>query len=97
MRNKYLNLNKKTQILTPTLDGEIIFDIVSYSIASLLNADLTASWEKGLAMVENGEITPDEYMDKLKKFINQKTNKVKDMYSGSNLNAIFRKNAEYYN
>ncbi len=97
VRNKYLNLNKKTQILTPTLDGEIIFDIVSYSIASLLNADLTASWEKGLAMVENGEITPDEYMDKLKKFINQKTNKVKDMYSGSNLNAIFRKNAEYYN
>ena len=97
VRNKYLNLNKKTQILTPTLDGEIIFDIVSYSIASLLNADLTASWEKGLAMVENGEITPDEYMDKLEKFIVQKTAKVKDMYPGSNLNAIFRKNAEYYN
>ena len=61
--NKYLALNKKTQIVTPTMLGEMIFDVVANSIRSLLNPELTASWEKGLTYVAEGEITPDEYME----------------------------------
>lgn len=62
---QYLALNKKTQIVTPTLLGEMIFDVVEHSIKSLLNPELTASWEKGLTYVAEGDITPDEYMKKL--------------------------------
>ena len=56
--NKYLALNKTTQIVTPTMMGEMIYDVVDHSIRSLLNPELTASWEKGLTYVANGEITP---------------------------------------
>ncbi|MCR5054056.1 MAG: type IA DNA topoisomerase [Lachnospiraceae bacterium] len=97
IRNKYLNLNKKTQIITPTLQGEIIYDIVGASIPSLLNAELTASWEKGLNMVTEGSITSDEYMVKLNNFIIQKTDKV--MKSGRNtsgLKAMFIRDAGFY-
>ena len=66
---KYLMLNKKTQIITPTLLGEMVFDVVEHSIRSLLNPELTASWEKGLTYVADGEITSDEYMMKLEHFI----------------------------
>ncbi len=59
---KYLALNKKTQVITPTLLGEMVFDVVANSIKSLLNPELTASWEKGLTYVAEGEITPEEYM-----------------------------------
>ena len=62
---KYLALNKKTQVITPTLLGEMIYDVVLNSIRSLLNPELTASWEKGLNYVAEGEITSDEYMTKL--------------------------------
>ena len=62
---KYLSLNKKTQIITPTLLGEMVFEVVGHSIRSLLNPELTASWERGLNYVADGEITPDEYMEKL--------------------------------
>ena len=65
---KYLGLNKKTQIITPTLQGEMIYDVVDNSIRSLLNPELTASWEKGLTYVAEGSITSDEYMKKLDDF-----------------------------
>lgn len=76
VNNKYIALNKKTQIITPTLLGENIFDVVSVSIRSLLNPELTASWEKGLTYVANGEITPDEYMGKLETFVRSRTEQV---------------------
>ena len=74
--NKYIALNKKTQILTPSLLGEMIFDVVNASIRSLLNPELTASWEKGLNYVAEGEITPEEYMTKLDHFIRSRTDGV---------------------
>ena len=61
---KYLLLNKKTQVITPTLLGEMIFDVVGASIRQLLNPELTASWEKGLTYVAEGSITSEEYMEK---------------------------------
>ena len=73
---KYMALNKKTQIITPTLLGENIFDVVNVSIRSLLNPELTASWEKGLTYVANGEITPEEYMGKLEQFVRSRTEQV---------------------
>ena len=57
---KYLSLNKKTQVITPTLLGEMIFDVVNCSIRQLLNPELTASWEKGLTYVAEGSITSQE-------------------------------------
>ena len=76
MTIEYLKLNKKTQIITPTLLGEMIFDVVQNSIVALLNPELTASWEKGLTLVANGEITPGEYTEKLNGFINRRTSAV---------------------
>ncbi len=70
---QYLALNKKTQVITPTLLGEMIFDVVNCSIRQLLNPELTASWEKGLTYVAEGTITPKEYMDKLEKFVRVRT------------------------
>jgi len=93
---KYLNLNKKTQIITPTLLGENIFDVVNCSIKSLLNPELTASWEKGLNYVANGSITTKEYMVKLEHFICSKTNGV---LSGNNqylLREKFEENGRSY-
>lgn len=69
----YLALNGKTQIITPTLLGELIFDVVNASIRQLLNPELTASWEKGLTYVAEGSITPDEYMEKLEHFVAGRT------------------------
>lgn len=71
--NKYIALNKKTQVLTPTQLGEMIFDVVNVSIRSLLNPELTASWEKGLTLVSQGDITEEEYMEKLEGFIKRRT------------------------
>ena len=73
---KYLSLNKKTQVLTPTQLGEMVFDVVRASIRSLLNPELTASWEKGLTYVAQGDITEDEYMGKLTHFIVSRTDGV---------------------
>ena len=75
---KYLALNKKTQVITPTLLGEMIFDVVNCSIRQLLNPDLTASWEKGLNYVAEGSITEQEYMDKLEHFVRLRTKQVED-------------------
>ena len=75
---KYLALNKKTQVITPTLLGEMIFDVVNCSIRQLLNPELTASWEKGLNYVAEGSITEQEYMDKLEHFVRIRTRQVED-------------------
>lgn len=75
--NGYLSLNKKTQIITPTCLGEIINDVVYLSIPSLLQPNLTASWEKGLTMVANGEVKEDEYFKKLTAYVTSHTNEVK--------------------
>lgn len=94
--NKYLSLNKKTQIVTPSLLGEMIFDVVEHSIKSLLNPELTASWEKGLTYVADGEITPEEYMEKLDRFIVSRTQGVKGLRNEGALKACYDKAAEYY-
>ena len=75
---KYLALNKKTQVITPTLLGEMIFDVVNCSIRQLLIPELTASWEKGLNYVAEGSITEQEYMDKLEHFVRLRTRQVED-------------------
>lgn len=74
---EYLSLNKKTQVLTPTLMGEMIYDVVGGSIRALLDPALTASWEKGLTMVAEGEISSEEYMAKLSGFVGRRTEYVK--------------------
>ena len=76
---EYLALNKKTQVLTPTQMGEMIYDVVSDSIRPLLNPALTASWEKGLTMVADGVITPEEYMGKLTDFVGRRTASVRNL------------------
>ena len=73
---QYISINNKTQIITPTLKGETIFDIVNHSMPDMLNPKLTASWEKGLDMVAKKEIKPDEFMQKLEKYINSKFGKL---------------------
>ena len=72
-----MKLNKKTQVLTPTFLGEMIFDAVDHSLRSLLNPELTASWEKGLSGVAEGTITEEEYKEKLYSYIVRRTDGVK--------------------
>lgn len=93
---KYLSLNKKTQIITPTLQGEMIYDVVNQSIRSLLNPELTASWEKGLNYVAEGEITPEEYMRKLDHFIASRTDGVKGLNNQYQLRSFYDAAAQYY-
>lgn len=69
----YLSLNAKTQVITPTLLGELIYEVVQASIHQLLNPELTASWEKGLTYVAEGSITEEEYMEKLERFVTGRT------------------------
>jgi len=89
--NKYLELNKKTQVITPTQIGEMIHDVVYCSIRSLLNPDLTASWEKGLTYVAEGTIEPAEYLNKLETFVASRTNAVKQ----TNNRALLQKRYDY--
>ena len=84
---EYLNLNKKTQVLTPTLMGEMVYDVVDHSIKPLLDPALTASWEKGLTLVAQGEITSEEYMGKLDSFVSRRTNIVKQL---NNQTALYK-------
>lgn len=93
---KYLALNKKTQIITPTLQGEMVYDVVDNSIRSLLNPELTASWEKGLTYVAEGSITSDEYMKKLDDFITRRTVGVKGLNNQYQLRACYDKAAGFY-
>lgn len=94
--NKYIALNKKTQILSPTLQGEMIHDVVFYSIRSLLNPELTASWEKGLTYVAEGTITSDEYMMKLEHFIRSRTDGVLALNNQYAMRPLFDEAAKYY-
>ena len=96
VNNKYIALNKKTQILTPTLLGEMIYDVVNASISPLLRADLTASWEKGLTGVAEGSITNEEYMEKLEGFITRCTARVLQSNNLYSLNPHFDIAAQYY-
>ena len=93
---KYLALNKKTQIITPTLFGEIVYEVVNCSISQLLNPELTASWEKGLTMVSNGDISSDEYMTKLERFVEIRCLNVKQLNNQYSLNAVFEKISKEY-
>ena len=93
---KYLSLNKKTQVITPTLMGELIYDAVDHSIRSLLNPELTASWEKGLTLVAEGKITSEEYMQKLEHFIIVRTNGVIGLNNQYQLKACYDKVSPYY-
>lgn len=93
---KYLTLNKKTQVITPTLLGEMIFDVVNASIRSLLSPELTASWEKGLTYVAEGSITSEEYMQKLERFIRSWTQGVMGLRNQLMLKQYFDAAAVYY-
>ena len=73
---KYIAINSKTQIVTPTDKGEAIYDVVKSAMPDMLNPKLTASWEKGLEMVAKSEIKSDEFMEKLEKYINSKFDKL---------------------
>ncbi len=93
---KYLTLAKKTQVITPTLLGEIVFDVCQASMRQLLNPELTASWEKGLTYVAEGTITPDEYMEKLERFVTLRTNGVKQTNNAYMLRPYFDAAAQFY-
>ena len=92
----YIATNPKTQIITPTMLGEIVYDVVDNSIKQLLNPELTASWEKGLTYVANGEITSDEYLNKLEGFVTRRTQAVKSMNNQSELVKVFNDFARFY-
>ena len=93
---KYIDLNKKTQIITPTLLGEMIHDVVASSIRSLLNPELTASWEKGLTYVVEGTIKQEEYMTKLNNFIKSRTDGVLKLRNQYSLRQYFDYSAQFY-
>ena len=96
MSIKYLALNKKTQVITPTQLGENVYDVVDCSIKSLLNPELTASWEKGLTYVAEGSITSEEYMAKLEKFIGQWVYGVQNLNNQYILRQKFLETSENY-
>ncbi len=93
---KYLQLNKKTQIVTPTLMGEMIYDVVNNSIKSLLNPELTASWERGLTYVTEGTVTEEEYMKTLEGFVQSRTQGVLNVNNQYMLRGCFDHSAQYY-
>ena len=93
---RYLKINKKTQIVTPELQGELVFDVVSASMPQLLNPDLTASWEKGLSYVAEGTITPDAYMEKLSGFVRRRTDFVKQIERPEMIRRTFEPVLPYY-
>ncbi len=94
--NRYIALNKKTQIVTPTFLGEIIYDVVSCSIRNLLRAEMTASWEKGLSGVAEGTISKEEYTEKMNRFVRDNTNAVKQLRNQNQIVAVFERTKPYY-
>ena len=92
----YISLNKKTQVLTPTLMGEMVYDTVYCSIRPLLDPKLTASWELGLSRVEEGTVTEEEYLEKLNGFVARRTQAVKDSQYGDVLARLYREDSKYY-
>lgn len=93
---KYIFTNHKTQIITPTQLGEIIYDVVDNSIKQLLNPELTASWEKGLTYVAQGDITKEEYMNKLEGFVGRRTMAVKNLNNQYGLKKLFDEVSQNY-
>ncbi len=93
---QYININQKTQIITPTQMGEMIYDVVDSSIRHLLNPELTASWEKGLNYVAEGTITEEEYMAKLRSFIVNRTTGVLKLNNQRQLISFFDEATKYY-
>jgi len=92
----YLQLNKKTQIISPALLGELIYEVVNHSVNQLLNPTLTASWEKGLQQVAEGSITEEQYMEKLDGFVSRRTNYVKGLKNQSAFLPRFNEISQYY-
>ena len=95
-KNKYISLNKKTQVLTPTLMGEMICDVVRYSIRPLLSPAFTASWEKGLNAVVEGSVTSGEYMTKLRDYVAKYTNQVKTTDNREQMLPVYRYASQFY-
>lgn len=93
---KYINLNKKTQIYSPTIRGELVYYIVKGSVPALLDPKMTASWEKGLTQVADGEITGNQYMDKLSSFVTDKTNMIKNVKNWNQVTEIYNQVSKYY-
>ena len=93
---RYLRINGKTQIVTPTLQGELVYNVVEASMPQLLNPDLTASWEKGLSYVAEGSITPGEYMEKLSGFVKRRTDFVKNIGNPDGIRRSFQDVLPYY-
>ena len=93
---KYINLNNKTQIITPSQLGEVVYDVVNNSIRRLLDPQLTASWEKGLTGVAEGKISTEEYLFKLESFISKNTVMVKSLNNERALRQLFNETAQYY-
>ena len=93
---KYISLNKKTQVITPTQLGEMIFGVVHGSIKSLLNPELTASWELGLTQVAEGKITSEEYMKKLDDFIRGRFNNVINLNNAGQMTNYYNYVSQFY-
>ncbi|MCR5627971.1 MAG: DNA topoisomerase III, partial [Lachnospiraceae bacterium] len=87
----YLALNKKTQILTPKTFGEMVYEVVRLTIPSMLNPEMTASWEKGLSQVETGKITPEYYKETLNKYVTKYVESIRN----NNLSANIRRNIDF--
>ncbi len=96
VRNKYINLNNKTQVITPMLMGEMIVDVVTVSIASLLKPDFTASWEKGLTGVADGSIKESEYLTKVNDYVRKYTDYVKSNSYADRMRPYYDRAAQYY-
>lgn len=95
-KNGYIALNKKTQVLTPTVDGEVIYNIIKLTVPSLLSANMTASWEKGLNAVQNGSIKREEYTEKINNYIITEVNKIKAENRNADVNASLKEIKSFY-
>ena len=93
---KYLSLNEKTQVITPTMLGEMVNDVVYASIRQLLNPELTASWEKGLTYVAEGSVTEEEYMQKLDAFVRGRTEAVRRVQNESQMRQFLSRIPKFY-
>lgn len=96
VKNKYISLEDKTQVITPTFLGEVIYVVIFYSIRGLLSPEMTASWEKGLTEVAEGVISSESYKDKMNEFISQNTNFVKSLSNQNQIIYYFNQIAPYY-
>ena len=94
--NHYININRKTQIVSPELLGELIYDVVDASMKQLLSPELTASWEKGLSYVSEGKISQEEYMEKLQGFVARRIQTVKGIDHPEAIRARFARVLPYY-